>query len=824
MKISARLLSIPISAVLAAVLLCASPAAAATLHLDRSFGQDGTAAPDVGAGFESDSFTSVSQQADGQIRVTSLAGSADPRISGYLASGSPDPSVLSMPAPQGPRVTLSDGSVLAGSGSYYPSSIERLKPDGSLDTSWGKGGKSAEVGFWVFQILPLSTGQFVVVGRRDYLGENRGLVSEAMVARFEADGGLDAGFAGGSLGLRSAFGIGGFQSPQVISRPGGGLLVAVDSESPGSLGGADLVALTASGSLDASFGKGGIVPLESSVVAIHEFKEGGVEVAGTSSSGGRECCGDFSLLRFGPTGQPDASFGAAAGTATADFGGDDRVRTAQWEADGSVVLAGSTVGTEPSCQFFLTCWRVPALARFGSDGALDPGFGKGGLVRLSTLTAAAFYSGGLGVLGLSPRIGGGLLAVGSTGPVGFLAAVGSDGSLDQTFADGGLATQRQPRIPRVQAQDVAVDRQGRVLVAGSSSAGISNLPVGVVIRYKRNGALDTGYGRGRGYAYAGNPFSFPNQPSIAVDRRGRALVVDGNVVMRLAPSGLPDRSFGSNGAVRLPSKLNLTSVLALDNDKILLTAERQGPHAAAVVIRLLSDGRLDKSLRGGGIDAVPCRQGRACAAVKVARDALGRIVLAGYVMPKGPISTSDRRLALARLLASGEPDRGFGPRGWVVAGLSGRSTAADVAQQGRRILVAGWRSHGGHTEEVLLRYLPGGRPDRSFGRHGIARVSVPQVGIGLGESEPMSLLLTKDRIVVVRSGEGAPMSVYRVDGSHGSSFGGAGLIAPELEAHFAASPVGSLQHGDVIVAFNQTTPSGLGGTTSRVALQRLLLP
>lgn len=806
--------SVLILALLAAALPCAA-AAADPIRIDRSFGHRGISAPQLGPSFESSSFGWVEQRPDGRIVVNGAP------VGAYLADGTPDPA--SPPPASGPRASLPGGDVLvAPYFEYNRGRVERLNGDGSLDTAWGHGGRSDEVPFQISQILPLASGQILVVGTRVYAGGGRRpLLAEAAVARLQPDGSIDPGLGSGWVGLHAAFGVYLAGSPMVASRPGGALAVVVGRGVGDRFGPSQVIGLTATGALDASFGGDGIVELDTPIVVVHGLDGGGLDLVGTRWSDERECCGDFMLTRLDAAGQPAAGFGEGSGVAIADFGGNDVVRTAQWEADGSVVLAGSTTETKPSCGLFVTCRETPALARFTAGGALDPGFGSGGLVRLEAVGAGLTRSREMGVIGLSRRNGGGLLASGGAGPTAFLAALRSDGSPDPAFATGGFALHRVTRIPSVGTSDVVVDRQGRVLVAGLTDSGIASaIPQGAVIRYLPNGALDRSYGGG-GYAFAGGSYS-PEEPTIAIDRRGRALVGHWNSLARLTPRGEADSSFGRNGAVRLPQGMTVTSVLALKGGKILLTAEDQHKPSRALVARLLADGRRDKTFRGRGIATVPCRPARACSAVKALRDRRGRILLAGFVSRHAHPSWRRPELGIARLAADGSLDRSFGQGGWKVIGRSRHSAAVDIARQGKRILVAGWATGKRRSENVLIRLREDGRLDRGFGRGGIAAFGVRRFGVEAPDR--VSLLPAGRRIVVVRSGSGNPVHVYAADGSRRRGFGG-GKLAPDRmeETYIPPSPQGALQRGKVVIAWNQVTSSGLGGITTRVALRRLLI-
>ena len=81
--------------------------------------------------------------------------------------------------------------------------------------------------------------------------------------------------------------------------------------------------------------------------------------------------GDFALSRYNADGTADTSFGAG-GVVSTDFGGpsQDRGYAMKLQSDGRIVVGGFTSSTKGS---------LFALARYRTDGSLDPGFGTAGL-------------------------------------------------------------------------------------------------------------------------------------------------------------------------------------------------------------------------------------------------------------------------------------------------------------------------------------------------------------------------------------------------------------------------------------------------------------
>src|SRR6266436_3365985 len=114
------------------------------------------------------------------------------------------------------------------------------------------------------------------------------------------------------------------------------------------------------GDLDPTFGTGGMV--------ITSFGRSGVANAvavGFTNAGTYR----FALARYNGDGSLDGSFGTA-GQVTTSFGGGDLAGPVALQDDGKIVAAGVAGG-----RF--------ALARYETDGSLDPTFGTAGQVTTS---------------------------------------------------------------------------------------------------------------------------------------------------------------------------------------------------------------------------------------------------------------------------------------------------------------------------------------------------------------------------------------------------------------------------------------------------------
>jgi len=221
-------------------------------------------------------------------------------------------------------------------------------------------------------------------------------------------------------------------------------------------------AIAAPGDLDSTFsGDGKLttdfgVPSEGYGAAVARQTDGKIVVAGYSF-GGRINAHDFALARYNADGSLDNSF-SGDGKQGTDFDGDsDDGSGVAVQADGKIVVAGSSGGDF-------------ALARYNTDGALDTSFSGDGK---QTTDFAARDDGGAAVA----LQGDGKIVVsgGSGEPFAgngdfALARYNADGSLDTSFAGDGKQTTDFDGGHDSGAA-MALQGDGKIVVAGGSLAG-----------------------------------------------------------------------------------------------------------------------------------------------------------------------------------------------------------------------------------------------------------------------------------------------------------------------------------------------------------------
>ena len=300
-----------------------------------------------------------------------------------------------------------------------------------------------------------------------------------------AGGALDPGFGTGGKVLTHFGSSSDDKSYAVAIQPDGKIVVAGYSSANGSYDFA-LARYTRSGALDPGFGTGGKVLTDfgssssdgASAVAIRP--DGKIVVAGSSDANGTY---DFALGRYRKSGALDRRFGTG-GKVLTHFGSssDDLADAVAIQPDGKIVVAGSS-DANGSTDF--------ALARYTKSGALDAGFGTGGKVLTdlgSTDVASAVAvqpDGKIVVAGFSDANGSSDFA---------LARYTKSGALNQRFGAGGKVLTDLGSSSDDRADAVAIQPDGKIVATGSSNAnGSTDF---ALARYRKSGALNRGFGRG----------------------------------------------------------------------------------------------------------------------------------------------------------------------------------------------------------------------------------------------------------------------------------------------------------------------------------------
>jgi uncharacterized delta-60 repeat protein len=293
-----------------------------------------------------------------------------------------------------------------------------------------------------------SDGRIVVAGGSDAAG-----VAGFALTRYDRRGALDATFGVGGKIRTTLQG----SAYAVTVQPDGRIVAAGESDAGA---GRDfvLVRYNPDGSVDTTFGQAGIVRTDlggsDGVVALAVEPDGALVAAGNSTGAAGT---DFAVTRYRSNGSLDTSFGTG-GTVRTDVGAntDDYARAVALQPDGRIVVVGGSNARRGTDHDF-------AMVRYTSDGRLDGGFGADGRVL------TRFGGGNDDALAVTLQPDGMIVAAGAATVSNArfaLARYRSDGTLDPSFGTAGTVTTDVGRSGYAAAFALALQSDGAIVAAG----------------------------------------------------------------------------------------------------------------------------------------------------------------------------------------------------------------------------------------------------------------------------------------------------------------------------------------------------------------------
>ena len=383
--------------------------------------------------------------------------------------------------------------------------------------------------------------------------------------------------------LDSTFGTGGlFTTNFVQSDATMDIAVAIQSDGKivvggSTSGGAALARLNTNGTLDSSFGKGGIVNNSFDntlglVVAIAIQPDGKILAFAPGFEGG-------AVGRFNTDGSLDTSFGNGGYAVSRALDSGPAIRSAlALQADGKILVTGSG-----------------SIGRYTSDGQPDTTFGTAGIAPLTNTiaTAMALQSDGkiLVATGFGPPTE---LFASPTFPSvqpSALVRYNTNGSLDTTFGISGQAA------CVASASAIAIQSDGRIIVAGGVPSQLvsgGNQSGFGLVRYSSKGKVDPTFGKGGGVITGfgnalpiGSAFALGIQSNGDIVVAGQAGSISGNgfgsslfALARYTSTGKLDTAFGSGGITTTAigqGNISFVSALVLQTDGKIVAAGNFGP-------------------------------------------------------------------------------------------------------------------------------------------------------------------------------------------------------------------------------------------------------
>ena len=423
------------------------------------------------------------------------------------------------------------------------------------------------------------------------------------------------------------------------------------------------------GSLDPQFGSGGkvitTVGAVAGVQALAVQRDGRIIAAGVSMARGIFFAEDFALVRYHPDGSVDSSFGHDGRVTTDFFDDQDHINAIGLQKDGKIVAAGRA---RKGADIYF------GIARYRTDGTLDPEFGSGGKVVTS------FFGYGDDARAMAIQPDGKIVVAGlafsappHTGDyppdANFgLARYNSDGNLDPTFGIGGKVSTNFGGYDVITA--IAIQADGKIVAAGNTNPG-STASDFALARYNGDGSLDP---------------SFGSRGKVITDFAGQEDFVG---ALALQP----------DGKIVLAGDVTTLSSASRDEDGVGLA-------------RYNKDGSLDASF---GIDGKVITEGDMLTADAIVVQPNGRIVVTGLAA-----DGTNGNFGLARYNVDGKLDSSFGSAGIITTDFAGPDQAFAIALQPDGKLIAGGYSYEQNTGIryfALARYDVGDVNARSYDIH-----------------------------------------------------------------------------------------------------------
>ncbi len=384
-------------------------------------------------------------------------------------------------------VTVAPDGKIVVAGSVFPlgegegfTFAARYNADGSVDPSFGgDGGVTDNTGIFsddYATAVAVQADEKVIVGGYSYTSEDQDLV----IVRYLANGTLDPSFGEGGKVI-SRVSSSNDELAALAIQSDGKILLAGTSHVPNNPDFA-ITRLNADGSVDETFGSGGLVELDfqgnDHANALSIQPDGKIVVAGYTGPGlsinfrispiNVELPSfDFAVARLNPDGSLDTTFDSD-GMRTQSLGADDRATGVAIQKDGKIIVSGTS--DADSADF--------AIVRYTASGDLDTSFSGDGIKIIDLGADDSCQS---IVLQKDGKIllGGSTDAVDETFDWG-IVRIGTDGSLDRTFGDNGKLILDLGGADLANA--MALQQDGRLLVAGNTDGDLALARLNTLVR------------------------------------------------------------------------------------------------------------------------------------------------------------------------------------------------------------------------------------------------------------------------------------------------------------------------------------------------------
>ena len=378
------------------------------------------------------------------------------------------------------------------------------------------------------------------------------------------------------------------------------------------------------------------------------------------------------------------------------------------------------------------------------------------------------------------------------------SSIAQPGTLDSSFGVNGKVITSRPKYS-LQCSGVASQNDGSIIATGTTNSGF------FAIKYSANGVIDSSFGI-NGFASTNKILGEALSMAIQPDNK---ILIGGYYANMFSPyylsiarfnsNGTIDSSFGNSGSLFISGETKCVA-FAIQPDKRILI-EGSDNKQNVLTMRLLPNGVIDSSF---GINGVAPNFYGTGNTIAIQKDS--KIVVGGR---------TDIRLFFARYNINGSYDSSFGTSGKIFYDFAaGSDIINDLVLQpdGKIVAIGTTSSYWGDTiNDIVLRCLPDGSLDQSFGDAGLSKQN------SINKPILRSVELQKDDKIVIGGSIGITANTvsfllerYATNGVLDSTFGTNGYATTTFDSINVAYSV-FLQKDDKIV---------LGGITETPEYQQ----
>ncbi len=363
----------------------------------------------------------------------------------------------------------------------------------------------------------------------------------------------------------------------------------------------------------------------------------------------------------------------------------------------------------------------------------------------------------------------------------FLGFSQKEGKLDKSFGNKGLVI-TDLNHDNDYCKSMVIQKDGKIILAGFTDNGVNE--DFAICRFNTNGLLDTLFGKnGKVITPIGPEYDIANSVKLQSNSK---IIVAGHIgnetdedfaLVRYNQDGSIDKSFGKEGiaitSIEKPSDI-IVGIQILPDDKIIAAGKTfDGKQSNFAITKYLQNGQIDTQFGDSGIVITDIENSDATAtSIVIQKD--GKIIIGGDL--KKGIYTD---FVIVRYLPNGLLDTTFGKKGIVITSFSDKNDnlTSLLIQPDDKIIASGHVFNNDFSDLAFVRYLKDGTIDTTIGNKGIVihskKGSLEVLSASLLQDDGKLILIgntTKDTITSIE------ILRYTIYGKLDKTFGKKGKI------------------------------------------------